>query len=195
MHADDESQVVRGTYARPSKVPVTECGVVVSLRLAEAPRRRRLFSGRGKLRRRYVIRRTIGPNALDAEPIKRGEAGLSSRRWRHAATIEDAGDRLTRGYAKRSFHFPPRGIREDFITPLSLSFREEISALSRTQHTHLDVPLSAGYRAIKSSIMSLVFNRAETKTLYKEIGKDNILRLQLCRRLQSKCLSSLSPSS
>ena len=39
---------------------------------------------------RYVT--TIGPNALDAEPIKRGD--LSSRRWRHAATIEYAGSSL-----------------------------------------------------------------------------------------------------
>lgn len=78
-----ESQVDSGTYARPAAAKwrgqQSTCYRARRASRSVGPLRplRRLGgedSGRGKLRRRYAIRRTIGPNALDAEPIKRGEA-------------------------------------------------------------------------------------------------------------------------
>jgi len=95
-----ESQVDSGTYARPAAAKWRGQSTCYRARRRSVRPLRRLGgedSGRGKLRRRYVIRRTIGPNALDAEPIKRGEASsLLVDDVTHAATIEDAGSSHTR---------------------------------------------------------------------------------------------------
>lgn len=175
-----------GTYARPAKYLLPSAASSCSGLL------RRLGgedSGRGKLRRRYVIHRTIGPNALDAEPIKRGEAAslLADDVTRQRSRMLD---RLTRGYAKRSFHFPPRGTPIGFYNSLAVLRGGNFNAF--TKHTSMRGVAFMRITAMKSS-SNEVFNRAKTKKLYKEIAKRyNMFRLRLCRRLQSTLVITFS---
>lgn len=163
-----ESQVDGGTYAAAAKWRGQQSTCYRARRaerVARSGRSRRLGgedSGRGKLRRRYVIRRTIGPNALDAEPIKRGEASslLVDDVTRDAATIEDAGSSHTR-------------IRETILSLSSerdpIGFYGSLTVLQGGSFNVIDdMPR---YTAIKSYTTGWAFNRAKTKKFQGNIKK------------------------